>query len=249
MTDHHSPYNRGIYLLPNIFTTAALFAGFYAIVAAMNGDYAIAAIAIFLGLLADALDGRVARLIRAQSEFGAYYDSLADMVSSGLAPALLLYSWSFSSLGKVGWLVAFMYTASVALRLARFNTQLGVADKRFFQGLPCPAAAGSLAAMVWFLRHLEVDGQSWLSALLGGLTVILALLMVSNVRYYSFKDIDFKGRVPFLHVTLLVLVFIGVALYPALVLLMSFLGYALSGPVMTLLQKQKRRKQRRKKKQ
>lgn len=241
-------YKRGIYLLPNIFTTAALFAAFYSIVASMKGQYESAAMAIFFSMLADALDGRVARLISAQSEFGAQYDSMADMVSFGLAPSLLLYNWSLASLGKLGWLISFMYTATVALRLARFNTQIGVADKRFFQGLACPAGAAVMAGLVWLAVQAEIDGYK-LSLLFALLAIMIGMLMVSNIRYYSFKDIDFRGKVPFLYTTVLVLMFVGVAISPSLVLTVCFVVYAASGPIYTLYEKHNKRKARRQKHQ
>ena len=187
---------RGIYLLPNLFTIAGLFAGFYAIVTAMEGYFNYAAIAIFVAMIMDFFDGRVARLTNTQSAFGAELDSLSDMVSFGVAPALVIYSWSLEGLGKLGWLAAFIFTAAGALRLARFNTQVSIADKRYFQGLPIPAAAGVLASMVWLCVDSEIlgDGVSMITAVLA---ILIAILMVSNVRYYSFKEIDLKGRVPF----------------------------------------------------
>ena len=188
---HDSLAHRGIYLLPNLLTTAAFFAGFYAIVAAMKGYFEIAAIAIFIAMLADGLDGRVARLMNAQSPFGAQYDSLSDMAAFGIAPALVVYSWSLVSLGKLGWIAAFLYAAATALRLARFNIQ--VTDKQYFCGLPSPAAAGLIASSVWVGSSYNWVGAdlAWVFALL---TVVLAALMVSGVSYYSFKNIDFKGH-------------------------------------------------------
>lgn len=212
----------------------------------MNGFYELAATAVFISLLADTFDGRVARLTNTTSEFGAHYDSLADVVSFGLAPSLLMYSYLLQDLGKYGWLVAFMYCAATALRLARFNTQINVQDKRYFQGLPCPAAAAVLAGTVW-LSSQEKLVLSHYAAL--GETFLMALLQVSNVRYYSFKDIDLKGRVQFFSIFVIVLLIVGIALNPALMLFTGFGIYALSGPIWTLYQlKQTRREKRTKKK-
>ena len=234
---------RGIYLLPNLFTTAALFAGFYAIVAAMGGRFEAAAVAIFIAMVLDGLDGRVARLTNTQSAFGAEYDSLSDMVSFGLAPALVMYEWSLHSMGKIGWLAAFIYTAGAALRLARFNTQLEVADKRFFQGLPSPSAAAVVTGLVWVGYDYEVAGTAlaWLACVV---TIAIGLLMVSNVRFYSFKELDLKGRVPFMAMLVVILIFVLVSLDPPQVLFGSFVLYALSGPVVTawlLLRRRRRR--------
>ncbi len=223
----------GIYLLPNLFTTAGLFAGFYAIVAAMEGSFSVAAIAIFVAMVMDSLDGRVARMTNTQSAFGAEYDSLADLTSFGIAPALVVYSWSLASLGKLGWLAAFIYAAAGALRLARFNTQVGIADKRYFQGLPIPAAAAIIASMVWLGNEYAIPG-SYISILVALLTVLVAVLMVSNIRYHSFKQLDLKGRVPFVAILIMVVVFVLISLDPPKVLFLIFFGYGLSGPVVTL---------------
>jgi CDP-diacylglycerol--serine O-phosphatidyltransferase len=230
----------GIYLLPNLLTTASLFAAFYSIVASLKGMYEIAAITIFIGMVADGLDGRIARLTNTQSAFGAQYDSLADMVTFGVAPSLLLYSWSLQQLGKVGWLVAFIYTASVALRLARFNVQLETVDKRYFQGLACPAAAAIISSFVWCCdqNNLLQPSVVIISAVL---SIIISLLMISNIRYYSFKEIDFKGKVPFLSVLIILILFVAVAAAPAYVLFFASLLYALWGPCYTLLLWRKRR--------
>ncbi len=237
--------HSGIYLLPNLFTTASLFAAFYSLVSSMKGQYEAAAIAMFIGMIADGLDGRIARLTNTQTDFGAQYDSLSDMVTFGVAPSILLYNLSLNYLGKFGWLVAFVYTAAVALRLARFNTQIETADKRYFQGLPCPPAAAVMASFAWLCYQNE-----WHHILISVLTAILALaasvLMVSNLRYYSFKEVDFKGKVPFLYVLVLIILFVAIALNPAIVLFMGFSIYALSGPVLTLVYVQKMRKQRKK---
>ncbi|HEY1460789.1 MAG TPA: CDP-diacylglycerol--serine O-phosphatidyltransferase [Casimicrobiaceae bacterium] len=219
---------RGIYLLPNLFTTAALFAGFYAIVQAMNGRFQDAAIAIFVAMVLDGLDGRVARLTKTQSAFGAEYDSLADMVSFGAAPALVVYEWALRGLGKPGWVAAFVYVAGAALRLARFNTMLEVADKRYFQGLPSPAAAALVAGFVWVIDDYGVDPESvrwgaWAVTIFAGLT------MVSNFKYYSFKTINLRRSVPFVVVLGLVLSFVLVSLQPSAVLFAGFVVYAVSG--------------------
>ncbi|MDF2868179.1 MAG: pssA [Gammaproteobacteria bacterium] len=232
---------RGIYLLPNFFTTAGLFAGFYAIVAAMNGHYHGAAVAIFVAMLMDSLDGRVARLTNTQSAFGAEYDSLADMVSFGIAPALVTFSWSTHNLGKLGWLAAFLFAAAGALRLARFNTQLTKTDKHYFQGLSITASAGVVAGLVWAAHQSGIEGAN-IALLVAGILIILAGLMVSNIRYHSFKQVDLKGKVPFVALLILVLIFVLIALDPPHILFIIFAGYALSGPFLTLwnLRKAKR---------
>ncbi|MBS0287300.1 MAG: CDP-diacylglycerol--serine O-phosphatidyltransferase [Proteobacteria bacterium] len=225
--------NKGIYLLPNLFTTTALFAGFYAIVASMRGDFEQAAIAIFIAMIMDGIDGRVARLTNTQSAFGAEYDSLSDVVSFGIAPSLVVYSWGLVSLGKPGWLAAFFYAAATALRLARFNSRIGMDDKRFFQGLPSPAAAGMVAAMVWVADDYGVPGHRlWILAAI--VTIITGALMVSSFRFYSFKDIDLKGRVPFVAVLAVLIGFVGISIDPPLILLVAFLLYMLSGPILSL---------------
>lgn len=220
--------HSGIYLLPNLFTTASLFTAFYAIVASMQARYEVAAIAIFIGMISDGVDGRVARLTNTQTAFGAQYDSLSDMVTFGVAPSLLLYSWVLHSLGKIGWLIAFTYTAAVALRLARFNTKK--VDKRYFQGLSCTAAAALVSAYVWLCQLNQVE-NGFIVKFTACLAVIVALLMVSNIRYYSFKEIDFKGKVPFIYLLLVVIAFVFIAANPAIVLLIVFVSYALSGPI------------------
>ncbi len=231
---------RGIYLLPNLFTTAALFAGFYAIVSAMNGRYEPSAIAIYVAMVLDGMDGRIARLTNTQSDFGAEYDSLADMISFGLAPALVIYEWSLSSLGKLGWLAAFLYTAAAALRLARFNTQVGIADKRYFQGLASPSAAAIVAGLVWLGDDLGLEGRD-LSYAAVGVTILVGILMVTNLRYHSFKALDLKERMPFFKAIVIVLVFVLIAMHPPQILFALFLGYAVSGPLFTLAQLRKRR--------
>lgn len=238
----HRP--RGIYLLPNLLTTAALFAGFYAIGAAFKGHFNTAAMAIFVAMLMDGLDGRVARLTNTQSAFGAEYDSLSDMVSFGLAPPFLAYSWALSVLGKVGFLAAFIYIAATALRLARFNTQIGTADKRFFQGLSCTASAGIMAGLIWVGNLYQLSGHV-LSSITAIVTVFCALLMVSKIRYHSFKEIDLHNRVPFITVLIVVLVFVTVYFDPPRVLCLVFVAYGLSGPILTLWSIRKKRLSRR----
>ncbi len=233
---------RGIYLLPNLFTTGALFAGFYAIIAAMRGDFESAPIAIFFAGVFDGLDGRVARLTNTSSKFGAEFDSLSDMVSFGVAPALVIFSWALGDLGKFGWSAAFIYVACAALRLARFNTQIDTADKNFFTGLASPAAAAIVASTVWVCNDIGWVGDALpreLTILVAILTAITGLLMVSNFAYYSFKGIDFHGRVPFVVMLAVVLVFGLVTLDPPSILLATFLAYAASGPVMQLVKGRK----------
>ncbi|KAA3627781.1 MAG: CDP-diacylglycerol--serine O-phosphatidyltransferase [Proteobacteria bacterium] len=235
--------SRGIYLLPNLFTTAGLFAGFYAIVAAMKGHFEPAAIAIFVAMIMDGLDGRVARLTNTQSEFGVQYDSLADLVSFGLAPSLVVYQWALSGLGKPGWLAAFIYAACTALRLARFNTQVGIVDKRYFQGLASPAAAAVLAGLVWVGAEYEIVGHDIGIGVLV-LAILIGLLMVSNIRYHSFKELDLKGKVPFVAAVVIILVFAVIFMQPPEVLFSVALVYAISGPVLTLVQLRRRREER-----
>ncbi|RUO80897.1 CDP-diacylglycerol--serine O-phosphatidyltransferase [Idiomarina tyrosinivorans] len=224
---------RGIYLLPNLFTTAGLFSGFFAIVSSMNERYIEAAVAIFIAMIFDGIDGRVARMTQTESDFGAQYDSMADIVSFGMAPALVAYNWALQDLGKIGWLAAFIFVAGGALRLARFNTNIATNDKRFFQGLAIPSAAALVAGMVWVGTEYQISGKdvSWLAALI---TVCAGLLMVSNFRYHSFKDVNWKERVSFLVILIIVLAFVIVATEPALVLFAIFFLYTLSGPILTV---------------
>lgn len=240
------PFERGIYLLPNLMTTLALFAGFYAVIAGMNGDYLAGAIAIFIAMVFDGLDGRIARMTNSSSAFGAEYDSLADMVSFGLAPALLLYQWALSDFGKLGWLVAFVFTAGAALRLARFNTQVGVSDKRYFQGLPSPAAAALLAGLVWLVEtnHIETGFEGDIALIF---TLAAGLLMVSNIRFHSFKELNLKDKVPFVTLLVIVLVFVVITLKPSVILFGLAFIYAISGPVMTLLTLKRTRLMRKRK--
>ena len=224
---------RGIYILPNLFTTGALFAGFYAIVQAMNGAFEQAAVAVFIAMVLDGLDGRVARMTKTQSAFGAEYDSLADMVSFGAAPALIVYEWALRGMGKFGWMAAFLYCAGAALRLARFNTTLEVVDKRYFQGLPSPAAAALVAGFIWVMGDLEIAGPdvAWLAA---PLTIFAGVTMVTNVKFYSFKDINLRKSVPFVVVAAFALALALISSYPPGWLFGFFLIYALSGYVLAI---------------
>lgn len=240
---------RGIYLLPNLFTTGTLFAGFYAVVAATQGNFGIASLAIFAAMFTDMLDGRVARLTHTESDFGIQYDSLADLVAFGMATGLTAYLYSLQSLGdvsfvsgKLGWLAAFFYTAAAALRLARFNIQRGgEAEPKMFFGLPSPAAAGLVIGFVWLASDFGFDGSSVVAPVLA-LTIAAGALMVSNIRYHSFKDLKLSERVPFTYILVLVLVFVLVALDPPRVLFLVFFLYAASGPALAVWRYRKRRK-------
>lgn len=230
--------HKGVYLLPNLFTTGALFSGFYAVVASMNGQFEAAAMAIFVSMLFDGLDGRVARMTNTQSPFGAEYDSLADMVSFGVAPAIVAFTWALDDLGKLGWFAAFLYVAGTALRLARFNTQIGSVDKRYFVGLPSPAAAAAVAGLIWMstVFEIEPDDISYLVALY---VALAGVLMVSNVLYYSFKDVDLKGKVPFLILSAIVLGIAVISISPALFLWLLVVVYACSGPFLWVVRRKK----------
>ena len=220
----------GIYLLPNLLTTSALFAGFYSIIAAMSGRFEVASIVILIAIVFDGLDGRVARLTNTESNFGAHYDSLSDMVSFGVAPAVVLFEWSLSSFGKVGWLTVFIYTASVALRLARFNSSEDISDSKYFSGLPSPAGAATLGAYVWFCESFGFSSLGWQITGLIGVGLISAL-MVSELRFFSFKNFDLQGKVPFVAILSIVLIFVLISIEPPLILLFASAIYALSGPV------------------
>jgi CDP-diacylglycerol--serine O-phosphatidyltransferase len=222
--------HKGVYLLPNLFTTAALFAGFYAIISGMKGNFEAAGMAIIVAQLMDGFDGRIARLTNTTSAFGVQYDSLSDMVSFGLAPSLVIFSWGLEPLGKFGWAAAFLFAACAALRLARFNTQVETVDKRFFVGLASPPAAAILATTVW-LWHDSVPPYE-VSVLIAIITVVVGLLMVSNVRYTSFKGFNLRGRVPFVVMLAALLVFTVIVINPPTVLLLMACLYCLSGPVM-----------------
>ena len=227
---------KGIYLLPNLLTTAGIFSGFYAVVASMNGQFTSAAVAIFIAMIFDGLDGRVARMTNTQSAFGAEYDSMADMVSFGMAPALIAYNWALSGLSKLGWLAAFIYVAGAALRLARFNTTVETADKRFFQGLPSPSAAALVAGMVWVGEEYqvkEVFNLAFVEIFVCFITAAAGILMVSNFKYNSFKEVNWHGKVPFVAILLVCVVFIIVATEPSLVLFLVFALYTVAGPINT----------------
>jgi CDP-diacylglycerol--serine O-phosphatidyltransferase len=231
---------KGIYFLPNMITLAALFGGFYAVVMAMNGRYDLATVGIFVAMVLDSLDGRVARLTNTQSAFGEQMDSLSDMVSFGAAPALVAYEWALRDLGRWGWIAAFVYCACAALRLARFNVNTSVVDKRYFQGLPSPAAAALVAGFIWLMQETEVapTDVTWV---LFALTLYAGLTMVTNVPFYSFKDLSLKKSVPF---AALVLVALGIAvinIHPPTVLFLLFVVYGLSGYGVYLWRKSKGR--------
>jgi CDP-diacylglycerol--serine O-phosphatidyltransferase len=226
------PRRKGIYILPNLFTLAALFGGFYGIVMAMGGHFEQSAIGIFCAMVLDSLDGRVARMTNTQSTFGEQMDSLSDMVSFGAAPALIVYIWALTGLGKLGWLAAFVYCSCAALRLARFNTNLAVVDKRFFQGLPSPAAAALVVGFIWLMDNLGFKGGQegpWLAWTTFGFTLYAGLTMVTNVPFYSFKDVSFKRSVPFIAIVAIALGIAFITLHPPLVLFGLFVIYGLSG--------------------
>jgi CDP-diacylglycerol--serine O-phosphatidyltransferase len=238
------PRRKGIYVLPNLFTLAALFGGFYAVVMAMNGRFELAAIGVFSAMVLDSLDGRVARMTNTQSAFGEQMDSLSDMVSFGAAPALILYEWALKGLGKLGWIAAFVYCASAALRLARFNTNIGVVDKRFFQGLPSPAAAALVIGLVWVMDdggYRNVHQIEWLAWTAFAMTLFAGLTMVTNVPFYSFKDVGLKKSVPFIVIVAIALAIAVVNIHPPIVLFAIFCVYGLSGYGMYLYRKAKGR--------
>jgi CDP-diacylglycerol--serine O-phosphatidyltransferase len=228
------PRRKGVYVLPNLFTLAALFGGFYAVVMAMNGRYEQACYGVFCAMVLDSLDGRVARMTGTQSAFGAEMDSLSDMVSFGAAPALIVYEWALKGLGKPGWCVAFLYCACAALRLARFNTNLAIVDKRYFQGLPSPAAAALVVGFIWVVVDqlgggYDVNGDPLLSWSAAAVAFYAGLTMVVNVPFYSFKDLSLKRSVPFVVIVLIALAIGIINLYPAAVIFAIFCGYGISG--------------------
>ncbi len=241
---------KGIYLLPNLFTTGALFAGFYAIVAATEDRFTYAAIAIVVAMFLDGFDGRVARMTQTTSEFGTQYDSIADMVSFGVAPSLVMYEWALIHFkdfpwvwSKLGWLAAFFYTAAAALRLARFNARANVASKRYFQGLPSPAAAAALVGFIWVCHDMQLSREDFaIPALL--VTIMLGAFMVSNFSYYSFKDINPRDRVPFIAMLAIVLGFILASIDTPKLFFALFAVYALSGPVTYLVRLRRKRQLR-----
>lgn len=226
--------SKAIYLLPNLFTTAALFCGFYAVIAASQNFFDNAAIAIFVAMIMDFLDGRVARMTNTESSFGAQYDSLSDMVSFGVAPALVAYHWALADLKKYGWLCAFVYAACVALRLARFNVQRPKIDKKYFRGLPSPAAAAVVAGFVWFCvtRGIDPHQTAFAAYLLALLVVFEAWFMVSNILYYSFKDFDLKSHVPFVNLLIIVVALALISVDPSSLLFLIFVMYAFGGPLL-----------------
>ncbi len=219
---------KGIYMLPNMITLAALFGGFYAIVMAMNGRFDLATVAIFVAMVLDSLDGRVARMTHTQSAFGEQMDSLSDMVSFGAAPALIAYVWTLNDLGRWGWIAAFVYCACAALRLARFNVNTGVVDKRFFQGLPSPAAAALVAGFIWLMTEAEIPPAD-VTWVMFALTLYAGLTMVTNVPFYSFKDLSLKKSVPFAAIVLVALGIAIINIHPPTVLFGLFVVYGLSG--------------------
>ncbi len=240
-TAHEAPKrNKGIYMLPNMITLAALFGGFYAIVMAMNGRFDLATVGIFVAMVLDSLDGRVARLTNTQSAFGEQMDSLSDMVSFGAAPALVAYIWVLKDIGRWGWIAAFVYCACAALRLARFNVNTGVVDKRYFQGLPSPAAAALVAGFIWLATELELDRTS-LTWVVFALTLYAGLTMVTNVPFYSFKDLSLKKSVPFAAIVLVALGIAVINIHPPTVLFGLFVIYGLSGYGMYFWRKAKGR--------
>jgi CDP-diacylglycerol--serine O-phosphatidyltransferase len=219
---------KGIYILPNLFTLAALFGGFYAIVMAMNGRFELAALGVFWAMVLDSLDGRVARMTNTQSAFGEQMDSLSDMVSFGAAPALIAYEWALKALGRWGWIAAFVYCACAALRLARFNVNTGVVDKRYFQGLPSPAAAAVVTGFIWLMTEYGIKPYD-VSWFMFGVALYAGLTMVTNVPFYSFKDIQMKKSVPFAVIVLIALGIAVINIYPPAVLFAIFVVYGLSG--------------------
>lgn len=241
---------RGIYLLPNLFTTATLFGGFYAIISAINGHFEAAAIGIFAGMVADTLDGRVARLTGTESDFGKEYDSLSDMVTFGLSAAVVMYIWALQHLpdaltygGKLAWLAAFFYVACTGLRLARFNVSVEKSDKGWFLGLPSPSGAGLTAGFVWVCETSGISGES-AAVPAFVITVFAAVLMVSNVRFYSFKALPLGEKVPFLYVLAVIGIFVLISLDPPKVAFAVFLTYALSGPLLAALRWRRKRRMR-----
>ena len=229
---------RGIFLLPNLLTLGAMFSGFYAIIAGMAGDFNEAGWAIFIAGVLDGLDGRIARLTNTQSAFGAQFDSLSDLVSFGVAPSLIMFSWAFEDIGRFGWAASFIYMSCAALRLARFNVQLGTTDKRFFVGLQSPLAAAVVTFIPWVGHKYEVAMTQPLAIGLAIATVFIGMLMISNYRYISFKEIDFKGTVPYLFFVAAVVLLVVIAQNPHETLLLMALAYATTGPLMWLYRKQ-----------
>jgi CDP-diacylglycerol--serine O-phosphatidyltransferase len=237
---HPPRRSKGIYMLPNMITLAALFGGFYAVVMSMNGRFDLATVGIFAAMVLDSLDGRVARMTNTQSAFGEQMDSLSDMVSFGAAPALIAYEWSLRGLGRWGWIAAFVYCACAALRLARFNVNTGVVDKRYFQGLPSPAAAALVAGFIWLTTEAGWQGED-LEWPMFAITLYAGLTMVTNVPFYSFKDLSLKKSVPFAAIVLVALGIAIINIHPPTVLFGLFVCYGLSGYVVYAWRKSKGR--------
>src|SRR5882672_2835949 len=233
---------RGIYLLPNLFTTGVLFCGFFAMVQAVNGRFDVGCVAVFIAMVLDGMDGRVARWTNTQSEFGAQYDSIADMVAFGAAPALMAYTWALKDLQLfgLGWIGAFIYCAGTAIRLARFNANIGIVDKRYFQGLPSPSGAAVLAGLVWVMTDFGFKPSEWLAIVTWIIAVFAGITMVSNIPFYSFKEVNWRRRVPLWVILASVLGISVVASRPSLVLFALFMAYALSGYVMWAKEKRVR---------
>ncbi len=225
---------RGIYLLPNLLTLGTLFAGFYAVIAGMSGNFNEAGWALLIAAVFDGLDGRIARLTNTQSAFGAEFDSLSDMVSFGMAPALIVFSWALAPLGNIGWAASFVYMSCAALRLARFNIQLGTVDKRFFLGLQSPMAAGLLTSFPWLATRYGIEVTTSISYFIAGLAVFAGLLMISNYHYFSFKELNFKGRVPYVVFVMAVVLLVVVAQNPHEMIFIMAVTYAASGPLIWL---------------
>jgi CDP-diacylglycerol--serine O-phosphatidyltransferase len=243
-TINQDSMKKGIYILPNLFTTASMFCGFYAVIASMNGLFSKAAVAIMISCVLDGLDGKIARFTNTTSKFGIEYDSLSDLIAFGVAPAVLAYGWALSPYGRYGWLAAFLFVACGALRLARFNIQIGVINSRVFNGLPIPAAAVVVATSVLFYYYIGGEGNLYHPSLIIFMT-ILALLMVSNIKYYSFKDLDFFARKPFMTFFLIVCLFVVVVIEPQIMFFAFAIGYCLSGPGWTLYRLVKKRAEKR----
>jgi CDP-diacylglycerol--serine O-phosphatidyltransferase len=225
---------KGIYILPNLFTTGNLFCGFYSIILAQKGMFGNACIAIFIAMILDTLDGRVARMTNTTSKFGEQYDSLADMLTFGIAPAFLSYFWSLQKLGKLGWIIAFVYTACTALRLARFNAQISDVVSKYFIGLPSPSSAGVITSLVWMLHDFNLQSEFIIKVIVAAVTLVVAMLMVSNIKYSSFKSIDFKGRVHFIFGVCAVLIFVVIFVDPPKVLFLIFAAYSMSGLLLSI---------------
>lgn len=240
---------KGIYLLPNLITSLNFFCGFLAILMSFNEEYKYASILIFIGMIFDSLDGKLARMTHSSSDFGVQYDSLSDMISFGLAPAILLYTWLFSELNELGIFISFIFATCAALRLARFNAQVNQIDKKFFQGLPSPAAAISIASFVWLNQNYDFDNHKLLLIIASLVTIITALLMITNLRFYSFKDISDDGRIKFISLIIIIVCLLLIILNPPLVIFTFINLYILSCCYHNVLTKHKKNKQRKKQKQ